>query len=182
MAATEEQIKEAYEYYRKYKKKYQWSEDLIQDAIMAFYQYYDGSTKVTSFAKLCAQSKKNTELAKLYSNKHNSNGKLYSIDFTTTTNNSHLNEWQDFVNAIEAAGATPTPEYFKDEDRMVEVNYYLQFVTKRQLKVIQLHYFEHMTQLEIANKLGKTRANVSKLLDEAKKRILNHVAEQHNKK
>lgn len=174
MKATNEEIQEAYTFYKNYKHHFTWSEDVIQDAIAKFYQYYDGSTKVTSFAKLCIESVTNSQLRKKYSHKHNH--KPISLNDVGDDDEIEVGRF-NWLNGLISEG---TPEYFKDEDRKLLVECYLQFTTPKQREVLELYYFNYLTPQEIADKLNVTRSNVSNLLDKGKIRIRNKIMEMKN--
>ena len=175
MKATNEEIKEAYDFYKDYKHHYKWSQDTIQDAIAKFYQYYDGSTKVTSFAKLCIDGVVNSQLRKKYSHKHN--GKPISINDIEEEDGFEFGR----LNWLMALISDGTPDYFKDEDRKLMIETYLKYATRKQREVLQLYYFEYLTPQEIADLNGCTRSNISNLLEEAKKRIREKIMENKNK-
>lgn len=165
MAATEKEILEAYEYYNDYKHHYKWTRDTIQDAIAKFFQYYDGSTKVISFAKLCIDGVTNSQLRKKYSHKHN--GKPISLNDVENDGEFEVDRF-NWLNGLISEG---TPDYFKDEDRKLQVEYYLSMVTRKQRQVLEMYYFQYMTPQEIAIQLDKSRSNISNLLEQGKIRI-----------
>ena len=165
-------LDEAIKWFANYKAYFYLSDDDVQDCLIKFHKYYrpNMGANVGSYCKMLVQQLKVTQLRN--KNLIKNDGITFSLDssFDDEDDDGYTN-YLNSIGSSEMDHQMDTEMYEENNKRMVKE--YMTYLTDKQREVFQLHFFEEVSILEMAEMKGITRQAIECLIANGIKRIKN---------